>query len=100
MIQLFDATFHSTAGELELMMRISDNITRGERRRAGSGNTLPPEIKEFFFLLSIVLYILFGFVMFISDILCFFSPRGFFFKFFISSVGKKNKKLYRRHFLK
>jgi len=29
MIQLFDATFHSTAGELELMMRISDNITRG-----------------------------------------------------------------------
>jgi hypothetical protein len=48
MIQLFDATFHSTAGELELMMRISDNITRGERR-AGSGNTHPPEIKEFFF---------------------------------------------------
>jgi hypothetical protein len=29
MIQLFDATFHSTAEELELMMRISDNITRG-----------------------------------------------------------------------
>jgi hypothetical protein len=56
MIQLFDATFHSTAGELELMMRISDNITRGERRRAGSGNTHLPEIKEFFFLLSIVLF--------------------------------------------
>jgi hypothetical protein len=48
MIQLLDATFHSTAGELELMMRISDNITRGGERRAGSGNTHPPEIKEFF----------------------------------------------------
>jgi hypothetical protein len=54
--QLFDATFHSTGGELELMMRISDNITRGERR-AGSGDTHPPEIKEFFFLLSIILFI-------------------------------------------
>jgi hypothetical protein len=46
MIHLFDATFHSTAGELELMMRISDNITRGERRKTGSGNTHPPEIKR------------------------------------------------------
>jgi hypothetical protein len=60
MIQLFDATFHSTAEELELMMRISDNITRGGEE--GSGNTHPPEIKEFFFLLSIILFILFGFV--------------------------------------
>jgi hypothetical protein len=57
MIQLFDATFHSTAGELELMMRISDNITRGERR-AGSGNTHSPEIKEFFFSqLSFIFYL-------------------------------------------
>jgi hypothetical protein len=41
--QLFDATFHSTGGELELMMRISDTITMGGeegrlRRYPSTGN--------------------------------------------------------------
>ena len=38
MIQLFAATFPSTAGEFKLMIRISDNITsRGGERQAWTG---------------------------------------------------------------
>jgi hypothetical protein len=82
MLQLFDATFHSTGGELELMMRISDNITTGGKEE-GRLRSYPSTGNKRVLLSSLNCPFLFylGVVMFISYFSCFFSSRVFFLQF-------------------
>jgi hypothetical protein len=46
MIQLFDATFPPTAGEFELMIRVSDNITSRQKQGESRGGEACTRTRE------------------------------------------------------